>query len=72
MFADYNGLRWGIECGTLSPFGPENDKFAYAEDNPVNWSEGFTVLHFAESGMLLEPEFCRVVNGAAWFRGSAV
>lgn len=72
MFSDYNGLRWGIECGTLSTFGPENDKFAYAEDNPVNWSEGFAVLHFAESGMLLEPEFCRVVNGAAWFRGKAV
>lgn len=72
MFADYNGLRWGIECGTLSAFGPDNDKYAYAEDNPVNWSQGFVVLHFAESGMLLEPEFCRVINGAAWFRGQPV
>lgn len=72
MFADYNGLRWGIECGTLSPFGPENDKFAYAEDNPVNWSQGFAVLHFAPSGMLLEPEFCRVIQGAAWFRGQPI
>jgi hypothetical protein len=72
MFADYNGLRWGVECGTLSDFGPENDKFAYAEDNPVNWSQGFSVLHFACSGMLLEPEFCRVINGEAWFRGHPV
>lgn len=72
MFADYNGLRWGVECGTLSDFGPENDKFAYAEDNPVNWSQGFAVLHFAPSGILLEPEFCRVINRQAWFRGQPV
>jgi hypothetical protein len=72
MFADYNGLRWGVECGTLSDYGPDNDKFAYAEDNPVNWSQGFVVLHFAPSGMLLEPEFCRVINGQTWFRGQPV
>lgn len=72
MWADYNGLRWGIECGTLSPIGPESDKFAYAEDNPVNWSQGFVVLHFAESGMMLEPEFCRVIGSHAWFRGQPV
>jgi predicted phosphodiesterase len=72
MWADYNGLRWGVETGTLSDFGPENDKYAYAEDNPMNWSQGFVVLHFAPSGMLLEPEFCRVINGAAWFRGQPV
>jgi hypothetical protein len=72
MYSDYNGLRWGVECGTLSDFGPENDKFSYAEDNPVNWSRGFTVLHFAHGGMLLEPEFCRVINGQAWFRGQPV
>ncbi|RPI71490.1 MAG: hypothetical protein EHM38_03795 [Geobacteraceae bacterium] len=72
MWADYNGLRWGIETGTLSDFGPENDKYAYAEDNPMNWSQGFVVLHFASSGILLEPEFCRVINGAAWFRGQPI
>lgn len=72
MFADYNGLRWGVETGTLSDFGPDNDKYAYAEDNPVNWSQGFVVLHFAASGMVLEPEFCRVINGSAWFRGQPV
>lgn len=72
QWADYNGLRWGIECGTLSDFGPHNDKFAYAEDNPTNWSQGFVVLNFTDSGMLLEPEFCRIINGTAWFRGQSV
>lgn len=72
MFADYDGLRWGVESGTLSDFGPENDKYGYAEDQPMNWSQGFVVLTFAPSGMLLEPEFCRVINNRAWFRGQAV
>jgi predicted phosphodiesterase len=72
QWADYNGLRWGIECGTLSDFGPSNDKFAYGEDNPSNWSQGFAVLTFTDSGALLEPEFCRVINGTAYFRGQSV
>lgn len=72
QYADYNGLRWGIECGTLSDFGPETDKYAYSEDGPANWSQGFAVLHFAENGMLMEPEFCRVLNGSAYFRGERI
>jgi hypothetical protein len=72
MYADYNGLRWGVECGTLSAFGPENDKYSYSEDCPPNWSEGFVVAHFADNGALLEPEFCRVLNGTAYFRGQSV
>lgn len=68
-YGDYNGLRWGIESGTLSDFGPENDKFAYAEDNPVNWSQGFVVLTFDKTGRLMQPELCRVMNGKAEFRG---
>lgn len=72
QWADYNGLRWGIECGTLSDFGPENDKFAYGEDNPSNWSQGLAILTFDRNGMLLEPEFCRVLNGTAYFRGQMV
>lgn len=69
-YGDYNGLRWGIESGTISDFGPQNDKFAYAEDNPVNWSQGFVVLTFDKDGMLMEPELCRVTNGKARFRGA--
>lgn len=72
QWSDYNGLRWGIECGTLSEFGPDQPKFHYTLDRPVNWSQGFTVLNFAPNGMLLEPEFCRVLNGQAYFRGQNV
>ncbi len=72
MYCDYNGIRWGIEAGTLSGFGPETDKYSYSEDNPPNWSEGFAVLTFDHNGMLLEPEFCRVINGTAYFRGQMV
>jgi hypothetical protein len=72
MWADYNGLRWGIEAGTLSELTTESDKFAYGEDAPHNWSQGFVVLTFDHNGFLLEPEFCRVLNGTAYFRGEAV
>jgi hypothetical protein len=72
MWADYNGLRWGVEAGTLSDWGPENDKGAYGEDNPVNWSTGFAVLTFTDNGVLLEPEFVRVLDGTAYFRGQPV
>lgn len=72
MYADFNGLRWGVECGTLSPFGPETDKYSYSEDNPPNWSEGFVVATFDQTGRLLDPEFCRVIDGTAYFRGSSV
>jgi len=72
QWADYNGLRWGIECGTLSDFGPDAAKFNYTLDRPVNWSQGFGVLTFAPNGMLLEPEFCRVINGTAYFRGQVI
>jgi len=72
MYADYNGLRWGVEAGTLSEFGPDNDKYSYSEDQPPNWSQGFVVLTFDHAGMLLEPEFCRVLKGNAYFRGQVV
>ena len=72
QFNDYNGLRWGIECGTLSQTGPDSDKESWAEDNPANHSQGFAVLHFAENGMLMEPEFCRVLSGSAYFRGDRI
>jgi hypothetical protein len=72
QYNDYNGLRWGVECGTLSSFGPETDKYLYAEDAPMNWSQGFVVLTFTSSGELLEPELCRVLRGVAYFRGQPV
>lgn len=69
---DYRGLRWGIECGTISPLGPEQPKFNYLLDRPTSWSQGFTVLTFADNGMLLEPEFCRVIENTAYFRGQQI
>ena len=72
MWADYNGLRWGVEAGCLSEIDTTSDKFAYGEDAPHNWSQGFVVLTFDRNGMLLEPEFCRVINGEAYFRGQTV
>jgi hypothetical protein len=35
-WTDYNGTRWGVDCGTLAePDGPQF--MDYTEDNPKNW-----------------------------------
>lgn len=67
-FADYRGLRWGIECGTLAePYGPQF--VDYTEDAPTNWQSGFLVLTYRD-GNLLPPEFVHVVgDGTVAFRG---
>ncbi len=66
-FVDYNGRRWGVDCGCLADiYGPQ---FAYAEDNVRNWSSGFAVLTFKDS-QLLQPELCVVHSpGVVEFRG---
>jgi hypothetical protein len=67
---DYNGLRWGIQDGTLAdPGGPQ---FAYGEDNPSQANSGFVVLTFDRDGTLHDPECCRVRDGVAYFRGQQV
>jgi hypothetical protein len=67
---DYNGLRWGIQDGTLAePGGPQ---FSYAEDNPTQANSGFVVLTFDKDGSLHDPETCRVRDGVAYFRGQRV
>lgn len=71
-WADYNGHRWGVDSGCLLEMGPECPQTFYAEDDPRPHSAGFVVLTFDKSGMLLEPEFCRVLSGRAYFRGAAV
>lgn len=67
-FTDYNGDRWGVDCGTLAePYGPQ---FQYGEDNPVNHRSGFVVLTFKD-GKLLWPEVVRVVDQGVYdFRGN--
>lgn len=68
-WADYNGIRWGVDCGTLAPLGPDAGQFSYTEDNAVPWSQGFAVLTITKEGILLEPEFCRQIAGHFYFRG---
>lgn len=68
---DYNGRRYGVDCGTLSDFGPTEQKFVYGEDNPFNWGSGFAVATFRR-GMLLPPELVTVQNKIAYFRGEPI
>lgn len=71
-YSDYNGTRYGVDCGTLSDFGPDVGKFFYTEDAPVNWRSGFCVLTFDKSGFLQPPELCEVSGNNAYFRGQVV
>jgi predicted phosphodiesterase len=69
IFSDYNGTRWGVDTGTLSEV--EGDHMSYGEDNPANHCSGFAVLTI-KNGRLIQPEFCAVLDGVAYFRGQAV
>lgn len=71
-WADMTGIRYGIECGTLSEFDTESDKISWTEDNPLNWHRGWVALTFDRTGRLLDPEVCRVIDGTAYFRGQPV
>ena len=70
-FSDYNGIRWGVDTGTLAdPYGPQFEN--YTEQNPANWRSGFVVLTFKD-GTLLDPEIVRVVGERkVSFRGEVV
>lgn len=68
---DYNGRRYGVDCGTISDFGPAEQKFIYGEDNPFNWASGFAVATF-KNGKMLPPELVVVQDGVAYFRGAHV
>jgi hypothetical protein len=53
-FSDYNGVRYGIDTGTLAePYGPQFKD--YTEEGPLNWRSGFAVLTFVD-GKLILPE----------------
>lgn len=69
VFSDYNGSRWGIDCGTLAEV--DGSHMHYGEDNPMNHCSGFAVLTI-HNGRLLHPEFCSVHDGEAFFRGKQV
>ena len=70
-FSDYNGTRFGVDCGTLAD--PYSDAFRdYTELNPVNWRSGFIVLTF-HKGQLLWPEAVHVIaDGQVEFRGQVI
>ena len=57
--SDYNGTRWGVDCGTLAqPYGPQ---FVYTEDAPVNWRSGFAIIRY-KTGRMLTPTLVRVMD----------
>lgn len=68
---DYRARRYGVDCGTLSDFGPDVDKFIYGEDNPFNWGSGFAVATF-KRGKLLPPELAVVQDGVCYYRGKEI
>lgn len=58
--SDYNGTRWGVDCGTLAtPYGPQFQD--YTEDNPKNWRSGFVLLTYWK-GILLQPQLITVMD----------
>lgn len=69
-WTDWNGDRYGVDCGTLSDtYGMQ---FDYAEDNPRNWRAGFAVLTFRD-GKLLLPELAQVWDDErVQFRGELI
>jgi hypothetical protein len=73
---DYNGTRWGVDCGTMmepglgEPWGEQ--AVNYTEDNPLDWRSGFIVLTF-RNGKLLWPEVVHVIEkGKVEFRGEVI
>lgn len=59
-FTDYNGTRWGVDCGTLADtFGPQFTD--YMEDGARPWRSGFVALKFVD-GELLQPQLALVVG----------
>jgi predicted phosphodiesterase len=71
-FTDYNGSRYGVDTGTLSPVNA--DAFTYGEDSPTNHRSGWAALTFHE-GKLMPPELCEVIDeeaGLVYFRGQVI
>lgn len=69
--SDYNGTRWGVDCGTLAdPYGPQF--VGYMEDSARNWRSGFVVLTY-KNGILLWPEIVHVIDdNHVDFRGTLI
>ena len=69
-FNDYNGVRYGVDTGTLAE--PDGPQFTYAELNPNNHRSGFAVLTFF-NGELLWPELVHAFSeDHIQFRGEVI
>jgi len=70
-FTDYNGTRYGTDCGTLAePKGPQF--INYTEAGPTNWRSGFVVFTI-HKGRLLMPELVQVFDqNHVEFRGQVI
>lgn len=68
-WSEYNGIRWGVDGGTLAE--PNAPQFEYAENNPSPHTSGFAVLSFKD-GRLLPPELVTVMDGKAFFRSECI
>jgi len=70
-FNDYNGIRYGVDTGTLAE--TDGPQFTYAEINPNNHRSGFAVLNFF-NGQLLWPELVHKFNDEDMiqFRGDVI
>ena len=73
---DYNGTRWGVDCGTMmepgldEPWGQQ--AVNYTEDSPLDWRSGFVILTF-HKGRLLWPEVVHVIGrGLVDYQGKVI
>lgn len=70
-FTDYNGTRFGVDCGTMAE--PTGEQFRdYTETSPKDWRSGFVVLTF-KNKKLLWPEIVHVTGDSEInFRGEMI
>jgi hypothetical protein len=69
-FSDFNGVRYGVDTGTLAE--TDGPQFTYAELNPNNHRSGFVVLNFF-NGELLWPEIvAKHSENHIQFRGDVI
>jgi predicted phosphodiesterase len=69
-WTDYNGTRYGVDCGTLAE--PGSKQFDYGEEGPSNHRAGFALLTI-KNGRVLMPELIQVHDDDhVEFRGKLV
>jgi hypothetical protein len=70
-FSDYNGVRWGVDTGTLAEIdGPQF--IDYLEDGPVNWRSGFAVVTMKNGNPLWPELVSKRAEGIIDFRGQLI